>query len=142
MKTIIPVLFVLTCFLLVGCNDNGADVKEADQAVAIEVLAPIFPPVVGSSDLVLRVTDVVTGMPIDDAYLSVKGDMEHDGMMPVLTSAKAGLDGEYVIPFEWTMGGDWIVTVDATLADEMQVTQDFNLVVDGDEVTCLPVAKE
>ncbi|MCA9925393.1 MAG: FixH family protein [Anaerolineales bacterium] len=142
MKTIIPVLFVLTCFLLVGCNDNGADVKEADQAVAIEVLAPIFPPVVGSSDLVLRVTDVVTGMPIDDAYLSVKGDMEHDGMMPVLTSAKAGLDGEYVIPFEWTMGGDWIVTVDATLADGMQVTQDFNLVVDGDEVTCLPVAKE
>ncbi|MCA9930026.1 MAG: FixH family protein [Anaerolineales bacterium] len=142
MKTIIPVLFVLTCFLLVGCNDNGADVKEADQAVAIEVLAPVFPPVVGSSDLVLRVTDVVTGMPIDDAYLSVKGDMEHDGMMPVLTSAKAGLDGEYVIPFEWTMGGDWIVTVDATLADGMQVTQDFNLVVDGDEVTCLPVAKE
>ena len=142
MKTIIPVLFVLTCFLLVGCNDNGADVKEADQAVAIEVLAPIFPPVVGSSDLVLRVTDVVTGMPIDDAYLSVKGDMEHDGMMPVLTSAKAGLDGEYMIPFEWTMGGDWIVTVDATLADGMQATQDFNLVVDGDEVTCLPVAKE
>ena len=142
MKTIIPVLFVLTCFLLVGCNDNGADVKEADQAVAIEVLAPVFPPVVGSSDLVLRVTDVVTGMPIDDAYLSVKGDMEHDCMMPVLTSAKAGLDGEYVIPFEWTMGGDWIVTVDATLADGMQVTQDFNLVVDGDEVTCLPVAKE
>ena len=90
----------------------------------------------------MRVTDVVTGMPIDDAYLSVKGDMEHDGMMPVLTSAKAGLDGEYVIPFEWTMGGDWIVTVDATLADGMQVTQDFNLVVDGDEVTCLPVAKE
>ncbi len=142
MKTIAPFLLVFSCFLLVGCDYIGADDAETDEAVSIEVVAPIFPPMVGSSDLVLRVTDAVAGVPINDAYLSVKGDMEHDGMMPVLTSAKAGVDGEYVIPFEWTMGGDWIVTVNATLADGMQVTQDFKLVVDGDEVTCLPIAKE
>ena len=37
--------------------------------------------------------------------------------------------GKVDIPFKWSMGGDWIVTVTVTLADDSEVSQDFNVSV-------------
>ncbi len=58
------------------------------------------------------------GNPINDATVDIKGDMSHAGMQPVLgeSSASNG-EGMYMIPYEWTMAGDWFVTVNVTLAD-------------------------
>jgi len=79
MKTFTLLLLVLFCFLLASCSQAEDDVV-TEQIVSIEVISPIFPPVVGEGDLVLRLTHTASGVPIDDAYLAVKGDMDHDGM--------------------------------------------------------------
>ena len=52
--------------------------------------------------------------------------MTHAGMAPVLASDKTDAQGKLSLPFKWSMGGDWIVTVTVTLADGSQVSQDFN----------------
>jgi hypothetical protein len=43
--------------------------------------------------------------------------MSHAGMTPVIVERANGEAGTYAVPFEWTMAGDWIVTISATLPD-------------------------
>lgn len=58
------------------------------------------------------------GNPVNDATVDIKGDMSHAGMQPVLgESSSSNGEGMYMIPYEWTMAGDWFVTVNVTLAD-------------------------
>ena len=41
----------------------------------------------------------------------------------------AGQNGLYSVPFEWTMGGDWVVQVTAKLKDGGTATQQFKFTV-------------
>ncbi|MBX3011986.1 MAG: FixH family protein [Caldilineaceae bacterium] len=71
---------------------------------------------------------------ITDASVSVEGNMNHAGMAPVFTDtitdvADGTADGIYQVPFQFSMLGDWIITVSVTLADGSQVTKDINLTV-------------
>lgn len=141
MKKYLIALILLSVFWLQGCSRVSQEAQHNDS-INVEVVSPVFSPIVGTDEIVLRVTDDQSGAPISDAYLSVKGDMTHAGMVPVLSSAKAGIDGNYAIPFEWTMGGDWILTVNVLLPDGALIERNFNLVVDGDNVTCAPVTED
>jgi hypothetical protein len=68
------------------------------------------------------------GKPIDGAQLSLRGDMNHAGMVPVLVQPKPAGSGRYLAEdFRFTMGGDWILTVQATLPDGERVEQSFNV---------------
>ena len=80
----------------------------------------------------------LAGSPIDDAYLAVKGNMTHAGMVPVLAEVDGGGEnGVYSIPFEWTMAGDWVVTVDIQLADGTKAQKRFDMAVQfEDEELC------
>jgi len=69
------------------------------------------------------------GAPITGAAVAVRGDMNHAGMMPVEATAAEIGDGLYRADFEWTMAGDWIVTVTATLPDGRIKTQSFDFSV-------------
>ena len=83
----------------------------------------------GESRLVIQILDLA-GQPLSDASLSIKGDMTHAGMVPVLAEAQGGdADGYYNVPFEWTMAGDWIVTVEAVLSDGTRAKQRFEFSV-------------
>lgn len=141
MKKRLIVLILLSFLWLNGCSRVSQE-AQANDSIQVEVVSPIFSPAVGKGNLIFRVTDTESGEPVSDAYLSVKGDMAHTGMVPVLSSAKTGTDGKYTVPFEWTMGGDWILTVSVLLPDGSLVERNFNLVVDGDNVTCAPVPEE
>jgi len=66
------------------------------------------------------------GAPIEGAAIAVRGDMNHAGMVPVEATAVEVGDGLYRADFEWTMAGDWIVTVTATLPDGRIKTQSFD----------------
>lgn len=69
------------------------------------------------------------GAAIEGAAVTVRGDMSHAGMAPVeATAANAG-DGLYRADFAWTMGGDWIITVTATLPDGRIKSQTFTYTV-------------
>lgn len=82
---------------------------------------------VGNTTLVVTLK-TTSGSPIDGATLQVHGDMDHEGMASVDREVSESTGGEYRVPFEWTMGGGWIVTVTAHLprnGGEVSKTFDF-----------------
>ena len=118
-------LIILLALLTAGCRQSR---DGATPELQMELVTVPFPAVVGTSRLVVRVTDTA-GAPVNDATLAIKGDMTHAGMEPVLADVSGGSDGYYEVPFEWTMGGDWVVTVVATLPDGRSAEQRFDLAV-------------
>jgi hypothetical protein len=113
--------------LLTACGGRNSQQTNNDD---IHLTATVESTTVGQTTLQVTVTDAA-GTPINDATVSVKGDMSHAGMVPVLAEATNGENGVYEMPFEWTMGGDWVVTVEATLPDGRSATQQFNFTIDS-----------
>ena len=119
--------------LMAGCR-RSADTS-SDETIRIEVVKPVFPPPSGMGYLTFRLSDE-NDQPIDTATLQIRGDMSHAGMTPILATAEGGREGVYRVPIEWTMSGDWIVTVEATLSDDRRAARSFNFAVTGQEAIC------
>lgn len=122
-QTIILLLLVL----LAACARTSDQPDDSGVTITLETLPD--PAVVGDATLIVTLAGA-DGNPFEEASLSVKGDMNHAGMAPVLAEATSGPGGVYELPFQWTMPGDWIVTVEATLPDGATVTRRFDLSVD------------
>lgn len=126
------VIFVL--ILVAGCQRNSR--VKSETAVQIQLASPIFPSLlVEGQQLIIRVLGP-DDKPIEDAHLQVKGDMTHAGMAPVITEMTSEGDGLYAAPFNWTMAGDWVLTVSATLRDGQFEQQQIALFVDGGDSIC------
>lgn len=102
-------------------------------------LIEMLPPEPGASSLSVRVTGSA-GEPVTDAAVSLEGNMNHSGMVPVLAGPVAdaddgSADGIYTVPFEFTMLGDWIVSVetivDADTGDAILANFDLSVGPDG-----------
>ena len=128
---------LLSLFLILGSGCMRESRRATSTDVQIDLSAVPFPAVVGETRLVIRVLDR-NDQPVDDAALAVRGDMTHAGMRPVLAQVQGGgVEGYYDVPFEWTMSGDWIVTVEATLADGTAAQRRFDLsILTADEAAC------
>ncbi|MBK8024939.1 MAG: FixH family protein [Chloroflexi bacterium] len=92
-----------------------------DVTVAIKVEPD--PPAVGEANLRITLTGA-GGAPIDGANVRARGDMDHAGMTPVLGETTQSQNGVYEVPFNWSMGGGWIVEVTATLPDNRGIAQE------------------
>jgi hypothetical protein len=124
-KIVLGLLMVsVLVVMLAACRESSTPVSTVDLDVNMRVDPQ--PPAVGDSTLIVTVMDGL-GNPVDSARVDVRGDMNHAGMVPVLRDVEGGEGGEYRVPFEWTMGGDWIVTVTVTLADGGVATHDFDV---------------
>lgn len=106
---------LLLLLLLPACRQQPATDEAADVQVVLTpgpdslAVGPI------TFDLTLWDAD---GQPIDGAGpVTLRGDMNHAGMKPVLADATGTGGGQYTADFEWTMAGDWTVAVEATLPD-------------------------
>lgn len=119
----------LLLLALSGCARQSQ--QPVTEDVEITLAVEPAPPAVGPATLFVTLADS-EGNPVEDARLNVKGDMSHAGMEPVLAEAESGPGGVYELPFTWTMGGDWFVTVDVTLADGRTLSQRFDLSVSGE----------
>ncbi len=86
------------------------------------------PPVLGESALTVSVADQ-EGRPVQGARLEVRGDMAHGAMAPVLGQATSESDGRYLVPFRWTMTGDWTLDVEAALPDGHDARSQFPMKV-------------
>ena len=113
--------------LLTACGGRNSQQNNDEN---IRIIVAVEATAVGETTLLVTVTDQA-GAPLNDATISVKGDMSHAGMVPVLADATGGQNGVYEMPFEWTMGGDWIVTVEVTLPDGRSASQQFNFAIDN-----------
>lgn len=115
--------------LLAGCQRASLQAV-ADQAPDVRVTLDVAPnpPAVGTARLIIHLADAAN-QPIDSATVSVRGDMSHAGMKPVIATAAGDTGGNYSTGFEWTMAGDWIVTVTAVLPDGRTAMRRFDLSV-------------
>jgi hypothetical protein len=128
-------LLTLSILLLLAACRQSAQSTPTPQATApddivITLEVEPAPPAVGDTVLVITVR-TAAGEAVDDAAIAVRGDMNHAGMTPVFGEVEGGSDGVYRVPFEWTMGGDWIITVDVTLTNGEIVSRTFDLSVDS-----------
>jgi hypothetical protein len=130
-------ILLLITVVVGGCSRVSQEAQQ--HQLQIELIEPLYPPGVGKYTLNVRVFDS-NDTPIDDAAITVKGDMTHAGMVPVLGEASQGDKGLYTIPFEWTMGGDWVLIVQATLPDGTIAEETFTLTISDDPTDCDPEA--
>ena len=115
-------LLILSAFQ-VGCS---ARKTRTDEAPDLEVQLTIepSPAQMGAAELLI-VLHSPNGTPITAAQIEVKGDMSHAGMTPVLGEAVAVEPGLYQVPFEWTMAGEWHLTISGELADGRNLYRTF-----------------
>ena len=109
-----PGLLLVATLILDGCR---GDFDPGDPGLVMELGISPTPPTMGTTRLIVTLRDTL-GIPVEGARVVVEGTMTHAGMMPVLDTASAEGPGRYVIPgFRFTMSGDWILTLRATLPD-------------------------
>ena len=101
-------------FSVFGCRGEAPG---ADPGLSLVLAISPTPPGVGPARLLITLRDSSGGL-IEGARIEVEGNMSHAGMVPVLDTAQAQEPGRYAVPdFRFTMAGDWILTVRATLPD-------------------------
>jgi hypothetical protein len=117
-------LFLMTSLLLllVAC---GGRASQSDQSQGYEIDFTAQNTAVGETTVTVTVRDP-QGNPIDNAELTINGNMSHAGMQPVIVETSASDGGVYTTDFEWTMAGDWFVTITVTLPDGTVVSERFD----------------
>jgi hypothetical protein len=123
------ILLSLVLLLAMGCSRKSQQPDPAPD-IRAQLRADPSPARMGEAQLELTITDG-QGEPIEGAKVSVRGDMSHAGMVPVFGTAEEVGDGAYTSPFEWTMGGDWIVTVIIELPDGTVIERAIPIQVDA-----------
>ena len=111
-----------------GCGLRRVEVDQAPE-IEVRVLTSPTPARVGPAELTLELLDPA-GLGVDHALLQVRGDMLHPGMAPVDGIVGQAVSGHYPVAFEWSMAGDWILTVDGQLQDGRRLLRTFELRVE------------
>lgn len=85
------------------------------------------PPSVGPAIITFQPVDD-DSQPITGASLELEGNMSHAGMMPETSDLTETEPGTYVTTdFQFSMAGDWIMTVHGTLADGTSYEASFDV---------------
>ncbi len=116
------VLVLCAGLLLSGCQRRS----EEQDGVTVEHEVSPSPPRVGTATVTLRVTDA-SGRPLSGARVRLEGNMSHAGMVPVFGEARESGPGRYESTLDFTMGGDWVITVHLTLPDGRKVERQFDV---------------
>jgi hypothetical protein len=111
--TVLLGLFLLLPFLA-GCREGQAGGETGKYEVRWLEPGEGECTAVGPTSLSLQILLPDSQTPVTNLNLSIKGDMTHPGMVPVVRQLAGGDEaGVYTVPWEWTMSGDWVVTVTA-----------------------------
>ncbi len=97
--------------LLTACG--GAEGSQPE--ISVDLTVSPDPPKVGPATVVVTLQD--DSGPLGGAAMNLEGTMTHAGMAPVFADAVETSPGQYEATLEFTMGGDWVIIVRATLPD-------------------------
>ena len=75
----------------------------------------------------LYALDPATGKPITGANVRLEGNMSHAGMAAVFAETTEVEPGLYRTNMEFTMAGDWLLSVHVTLSDGTHVDRQFDI---------------
>jgi hypothetical protein len=122
-------ILLLGIMILVGCRQSAQPTATpAPDAVQIDLAFDPDPPQAGEAALIVTLMDA-DGNAVTGAEVSVRGDMNHAGMVPELGEPAEATETGYRVPFNWSMDGDWIITVTAKLPDGEEVSKIFEVSV-------------
>ena len=117
----------LSLVLLASCrpsSNEAAGGGSAAQTARTVTAEFVDAPKLG--EVQVRVTVLDGGEAVNDAQVKITGDMTHAGMAPVVAEAAPQGDGVYLSQgFEFSMAGDWILTVEAVYPDGGKVTENL-----------------
>ena len=82
----------------------------------VEMSVTPQPPTTGTARVVLRLRDA-EGRPLPARGVELEANMSHPGMRPSFATARREPPDRWVADVELTMGGDWVVVVEARLED-------------------------
>ena len=119
MRTNILFLSLAALLALAACRQQQPSLTEIQLAMSVSDT------LVGETTLLMTVTDEDGNTLPDPGTLKVRADMDHAGMAPVRAQADKAIDGVFTIPFEWTMGGSWIIEASLTLDNGTVASETF-----------------
>ena len=136
LSTLLAVVCLLLIVTVVACQRESPD-QSSNPSLQITLLAA--PDGMQSDYQIVQVVDQA-GQPVTDATVSLEGNMNHGGMVPmvgdaVTDEADGTADGHYHPPIALNMLGDWIMTVSVKTKDGATVTQDIPVQVNDQGIT-------
>ena len=128
-----PVAKLLRACLLAILLLVGAACRQEQKLTASDVVLDmsVSDLLVGETTLTLRVSDKQGNPLAEPGTLSLRGDMDHAGMAPVLAEADSAVEGVFSVPFEWTMGGSWAVEASLALSADEVARQVFRFDIES-----------
>jgi hypothetical protein len=120
---------LLVVVALVGCRGGTEELED----VTLDLALTPNPPYAGPAMVVVELTDVA-GEAITGAKITLEGNMNHAGMVPVLAKMVEEAPGRYEATLEFTMGGDWFILVQAALSDGRSL--EYKVDVPGVDAFC------
>ncbi len=84
------------------------------------------PPVTGTAYVEVLLRDGA-GKPLEATAVRLEGNMSHAGMRPSLATARRMQEGRWLAGLELTMEGDWLLLVQAELADGRKIERTMEL---------------
>ena len=111
----------LLCLCVAGCS------IKPDPDVRITPEVEPHPPRVGQVTITVRVTQPSTGKPITGANVRLEGNMSHAGMAAVFAETTEVEPGLYRTNMQFTMAGDWSLSVYVTLKEGLHVDRQFDI---------------
>ncbi len=122
-------LLILLSLVFAACGGAGAPTSTpASSGAQISLTTNPNPPQSGNLELIVMVNDA-SGQPIPDAEVYVFADHTDMKGMNMNGKATAQSNGRYAITADFSMSGQWKVTVQVRKTP-LNVTQDFNLELD------------
>ena len=116
-------LLVLSLLLLTACRQQprtSADLHLTLSAGDLQV---------GETTLTLKVIDAAGNAITSPGALSLRGDMDHAGMAPVMVEVDKAANGIFSAPFEWTMAGDWMVEASLQFDNGLIARETFHFAI-------------
>ncbi len=115
-RTTAVLALVVAALACGGCRESSGTAGDVKFRVSISPQPPRVGPAALSAELL-----TARGEPVSGAKVSVEGNMNHAGMKPSLAVLVETAPGHYRGALEFTMGGDWILILEAQLPDGRRV---------------------
>lgn len=115
-------LLLVVTLALAACQKAENDLPD----VSVDLAVSPDPPQVGPATVTVTLRNA-DGEPIGGAEMKLEGTMTHAGMVPVFADATETEPGQYEATLEFTMGGDWIIIVRATLPDGRSLEREIDV---------------
>ncbi|MGE5603448.1 MAG: FixH family protein [Nitrososphaerales archaeon] len=117
-------LLALCLMAVAGCGRSQSAVTQTQDAYQVSFATDPAPANQGAGAVIVTIKDQ-QGQGIDGARVAIEANMNHAGMKPENAEATTGSGGEYRLPLNWTMGGEWYVDVTITLQNGEVVRRRF-----------------